>query len=74
MSERSQMSLDEQALPHGVELTWLGYTAQLVNSTIVERESCARGQVSHGAGDEDLSRLRQPADACSHVDRDSSNA
>ena len=36
------MSLDERALPHGVELTWLGYTAQLVNSTIVERESCAR--------------------------------
>src|SRR6185436_8912787 len=59
---------------HGVELTWLGYTAQVVDSSIGEGESGARSQVSYGAGDEHLSRLCQPADACSHVHRDSSNA
>ena len=68
------MSRDELVLQHSVELTCLGHTAQLVNSPIVEQESCAGGEVSHGAGDEHLVRLRQPADARSQMDRDSPNA
>src|SRR2546423_4978519 len=57
-------------LPHSVELTRPRYAAQLVNSTIGEREPGSRSEVPYRAGYQDLTWLCDSADAGGRMHRD----